>query len=288
MSNMSETRRGKFAASWLPGVLLWIGAMAPGGSDPPLLTSEDFPGLTVKQVERFEGKALYGYIDGGAELVYEYGFTRLAVQHVTAGGEEFTLESYLMRDDLAAIGLFSVSRGGCVSADSLGPFSCRSRYQVLWASSQMFLRLINPAGSAAGERIALELARILHRKIPGGSPVLPAVLGASGLPLEECRYVRGPLGVQNGFDTWSDLFDEAGLLEAYILPGNTDNGAVTVAQAEFADSSGCARFIRRFDQGAAVHRYLWRQSPTRVVAIESVGAENSLRERIEKAVMTKQ
>ncbi|MRR38815.1 hypothetical protein EG829_30030, partial [bacterium] len=38
--------------------------------DMPLLVQGDVPGLEIRSVQSFAGKALYGYIDGGADLYH--------------------------------------------------------------------------------------------------------------------------------------------------------------------------------------------------------------------------
>ena len=48
------------------------------------------------QTLRFTKNDLYGHINGGAELFLEFGFNELLVQRYEKGGEEITLEIYIL------------------------------------------------------------------------------------------------------------------------------------------------------------------------------------------------
>lgn len=65
--------------------------------------------------ERYARESLYGFIDGGAELVLPYGFRELAVGRYASlddRGAEITVEVYSLESERDAFGLFSVQRDG--------------------------------------------------------------------------------------------------------------------------------------------------------------------------------
>jgi hypothetical protein len=113
----------------------------------PLLTPDDLSGARVATTGRYDGQALYGYIDGGAEVYLEYGFTRLTLQTVDLNGTTVNVELYRMKDSAAAFGIFSISRFRCRPVDSLGRYSCPSAYQVQIARGKYFLRASNATGT---------------------------------------------------------------------------------------------------------------------------------------------
>lgn len=85
----------------------------------PVLTIEGWE--RTGDVEVFEGKGLYGYINGGAEIFLQYGFKELAVTRyarVEDGDQNagtsrtVTLEIYRMASPEEAFGIFSVRRSG--------------------------------------------------------------------------------------------------------------------------------------------------------------------------------
>ncbi len=111
--------------------------LAVAQTDMPVLIPGEIPGLEIRRVESFAGKALYGHIDGGADLYYEYGFERLSVQELRLNHESYFAEVYRMNDSGGAFGIFSVSHGECAPADSLPPSSCVSPYVIQWAHSRI-------------------------------------------------------------------------------------------------------------------------------------------------------
>ena len=59
----------------------------------------------------YAGDELFDYINGGAELYYEYGFVRVIVQDYRVSGEHnLSLEIYEMEDSESAFGIFSFKR----------------------------------------------------------------------------------------------------------------------------------------------------------------------------------
>ena len=63
----------------------------------PALLPEECGGGVIRRSDRYEGRALSGYMNGGAELYHEYGFVALSVQEVVMpGGEEITAEVFRM------------------------------------------------------------------------------------------------------------------------------------------------------------------------------------------------
>ncbi len=50
-----------------------------------LLTNDQLPGLKIEKESLYDGTSLYGYIDGGSTLYFEYGFDQLVVQEAGDG-----------------------------------------------------------------------------------------------------------------------------------------------------------------------------------------------------------
>ncbi|MCP4633681.1 MAG: hypothetical protein GY855_12200 [candidate division Zixibacteria bacterium] len=64
------------------------------------------PGWEKSETLKFAGNDLYGYINGGAELFYEFGFEVLIVERYSRGLEELTLDVYMMTCPEAALGIY--------------------------------------------------------------------------------------------------------------------------------------------------------------------------------------
>ena len=213
----------------------------------PILASGDVPGTVITGTTRYEGKALYGYIDGGADLYHEYGFVRLVVQDLSFNGDDQTVELYEMKGDTAAFGIFSVSRAQCIGVDSLGQHSCVSSYQSMFAAGRFFVRVLNPTGSPRASAGSLRIAAAIRRKTGAGELTLPEVFRRkiwdgrrSGV-----QYVSGPLGVQNGAAGWSELLDGLEPYDAFLLSSSLAGADVVLADIRFTSADRMAGFLQR-------------------------------------------
>ncbi len=140
----------------LKGWILTVLALFPGLSalhcnEMPVPSQADLPGAEISREELFIGGALWGLINGAADLYYEYGFDRMVLQEISWQGEEFRLELYRMTTPLSALGIFSVSVHGCIKGGPATTGDCLNRYQYQLYSSNYYLSLINYSGSEKPE-----------------------------------------------------------------------------------------------------------------------------------------
>jgi hypothetical protein len=245
----------------------------------PLLVPGEIPGLEVRRVQSFAGKALYGYINGGADLYHEYGFERLSVQDLRLNGEDYIAEVYRMTDPGGAFGIFSISRGECTPADSLPPSSCASPYAVQWAHSRYFVRVASESGSPVAQSGGLRLARALSTKIRGDSWTIPPLPAAAGGTERTIILVRGALGMQNGFDHWSPLVEGLGNFEAAIVSCQDSGHHVVVGEFRFAADTDLQQFSRVLTSSGKVVRSL-QKSERRLLVLESDAPADSLWARL--------
>jgi len=204
------------AVMTLNGAIILLGILAECTAQAQL-TTNDCDSCIITRTEQFEGAALTGYINGGAELYREYGFTRLTVQEVRLrSGEELVVESYRMRSPSVAYGIFSISRNHCGEPDTAFTYSCSGPYQIQCAAGEMYLRILNGTGSPQAQASSRTLLRALARH--AGQPALPMPAFFAAPPVSAVRdrmaLITGPLGVQNGLPDWGDLLDG---LEGFVL-----------------------------------------------------------------------
>ena len=248
-------------------------------SDMPVLIPREIPGLEIRRLESFAGKALYGHINGGADLYHEYGFDRLSVQELRLNDETYFTEVYRMADPAGAFGIFSVSHGECTPADSLPRSSCVSPYVILWAHSRYFVRIANESGSPRAQAGGLRLARELSTKISGDSWDIPPVPASAGATEQTLLLVRGVLGMQNGFDQWSPLVEGLENFEATIISREDSLGQTAVGAFRFATDKDLDRFSRAFSgRGKFVRSY--QKSERHLLVLESDAPADSLWARI--------
>ena len=81
--------------------------------DFPAPTADEAPAIKIIQEKYYDGNALWGHIDGGADLYLEYGFDKLLFQEIELNNIRFRIEYYRMKDPAAAFGIFSVSKFKC-------------------------------------------------------------------------------------------------------------------------------------------------------------------------------
>ena len=247
----------------------------------PTLVPTDVDGASLTTRGTFVGKGLYGYIDGGADLYFEYGFRSLIVQSVAIANESYEVEVYVMSDSVAAAGIFSVSRFGCTPDRELSAFSCVSQHQVQFARGPYFVRIANTSGSSQADLQGRQLANRLIARIHEG-PFTPPPLFADSLlgngNLRSLLICRGTLGLQNGIDDWVDLFEGIERFELEVLPIEQDTSAVRVAVLQVQAESDRETFLRRWNAvpDPGLHRSSVLRGWKTAMLLESRASERDL------------
>lgn len=260
-------------------VLAFLPCPVAAQAEMPVLVQGEIPGLEVRSVRTFVGDALYGFIDGGADLYNEYGFDRLAVQELELQDQTYFLEVYRMADAGGAFGIFSVSHGECMPADSLPPSSCVAPSVVQWAHSRYFVRIAAAARSSSAQAGGLLLARRMAAKISGESWTIPPLPAAAGATERTLVLARGVLGIQNGFDQWSRLVQGLEDFEAAIVSREDSSGQTVVGELTFASVADLGRFSSAF-AGRDRPVRLSRKSERRLLVMESDVPADSLWSRL--------
>ncbi|MBM3304800.1 MAG: hypothetical protein FJY79_02495 [Candidatus Aminicenantes bacterium] len=186
----------------------------PGRDTRDVMRSVDgIPGWVRAEEPRiFMREGLYGHINGGAELVLQYGFRELAVHAFEperggagAAGEaaapaarEIVLEIYRMESGEAAFGLYSTRlEGGEESRPEVGSDNWIMPGQANFVKGEY---LVNILASDRTDREVGAFMAAIEKKVPGEGTVRPA--GMSRLPVEGMvpgsgRYIKGALAAQN-------------------------------------------------------------------------------------------
>jgi hypothetical protein len=187
----------------------------PGGSasshaaqeKPAIIQAIDgIPGWTTDgDVETYTKDGLYGYIDGGAEIVFQYGFRELAVfkfkpavATALLAQEELVLEIYRMDSGEAAFGIYSTKLEG----EEEGWPGIKSDNWITpgqggLVKGEYMVNILAP--ERTGREIG-EFAAALEPKIPGKETARPkgmAWLPRDGMVDGSWKYIKGPLAAQN-------------------------------------------------------------------------------------------
>lgn len=187
--------------------LLPDSALSPAAKDRPAIMRaiDGIPGWTrTGDAEIYTKDGLYGYIDGGAEIVLQYGFRELAVfKFKPAGGaaaeeKELVLEIYRMESGQAAFGIYSTKLEG----DEERWPGIRADHWISPGQGGLVKGeyMVNILAPECTDREIGEFAAALEPKIPGRGAVRPTGLEwlpRAGMIPGSWRYVRGPLAAQN-------------------------------------------------------------------------------------------
>ncbi|HVN75622.1 MAG TPA: DUF6599 family protein [Thermoanaerobaculaceae bacterium] len=223
----------------LAAATLFLASAALAVSDAALLPPPDAASgfAPVGQPRVFTGSALYGHIDGGAEIFFEFGFEAATVQRYTCLDESLEVELYGMTDPTAALGIYLQRCGGRCDApgrrDQISRYATFGRSQLTFAKDRFFVVItaeeVHPRTDAALETLAVvisnRLAADARRRSRPDSFTDPALGLSPGWSPGSVRLIRGPLALQ-----------------AIITLGDGDvlqlRGRVTATAAEYPDAPG--------------------------------------------------
>ena len=205
-----------------------VAGTALAGDDGPLLPPSGFLGAwNVEGRPRlFTGSELYGHIDGGAEIFFEFGFEEATVQRYRSPAGEVVVECYTMSDPLAALGIYLGKCGKETPDQTLAERHTAGRFQLMFVRDRYFVIVDNPAGTPALAAALVEFARFIASRLPESRPVTVFdALPGQGQIEGSRRLVRGPVA-----------------LEAIATLGRGDilqlGGRTTAVAADYGDAGG--------------------------------------------------
>jgi hypothetical protein len=214
--------------------------------DVPVLKPTDFAAGKIVKTDFYTGKALFGYIDGGAELYLEYRFQKLCRQEIRISDETIIAEIYQMEGAYEAYGIFSIQRFKCVPVDSASLYTCQSRYQLQAVAGNCYLSLVNERGTFGAQKASVEIYKAIKAKIkPQGVPLASLFRSPEiGKDLGRLTVICGTLGIQNGLSEWEPLFQGIPRFSLTFLPIKRGNDLLTIAHIRFPSAREEAEFCR--------------------------------------------
>jgi hypothetical protein len=145
----------------------------------------------------FKEKELYNYIDGGAEIFFEYGFAQTIAQRYTLGDASITVDIYEMNHPKAAFGIYSVQRDSKMPALDVGDDGTASDVMVSFCQDRFYVVIAADKSDKDTKQALIQTARAVSKQINSSSQ-LPDLLGmlppAHLIPRSE-GYVSGLLGL---------------------------------------------------------------------------------------------
>ena len=215
-------------------------------NDFPVPSEAEVPGAKFLQSKYFDGNALWGHINGGADLYLEYGFDKLLFQEVELNDNKLRVEYYRMNDAAAAFGIFSVSHFRCDLDDTLTKFICITKYQVQAALGRYYISIANDKGTAEAQKLTIDLFDKILKK--SHEPLFQLhdnfFKNRNSKHLRNIKLFRGELGLQNGMEQWLNLFEKFSGYEISVLPFENEKGYLNYAHIKFANEEDKIRFMR--------------------------------------------
>jgi hypothetical protein len=214
------------------------------------IDSKDLPDARFQPARTFNGESLFGYIDGGAELYLEYGFSVVWVSEIEYMKGKYKIEIYRMKGAEEAFGIFSVSKFRCLSSPPVATYSCQTRYQLQICSGPFYISIINRTGTDGDSIASLNIASSIARKIKENpvdlSRYLPGI--PHSLIREKALLLKGKLGLMNGAPDWEDYFKGISDYTLVILP---EEGKTTLS-VRFQSAEGIEKLVKlhNWDKGS--------------------------------------
>lgn len=250
---MMEADKLSSLISWttlilLMGIIPLKKSSANQKSEIPILQQTEIPYLIIEKIEYYNGKELYGYINGGAEIYLEYGFQKLALQKIVQAGKEITIEIYHMRDPAAALGIFSVFNRNDLIVESLELYSCLSKYQLNFAMGHFYVNITNFEGTPSLRQISKNLAEKIHRKIDDRLITIPEFFQNqfTEAELRQIKYCRGKLGMQNIWPEFVPFIENLKNYSVYLLQIDHKEHIINIAELALNSEKNMKTFLKNF------------------------------------------
>ncbi|MCK9412666.1 MAG: hypothetical protein M0Q53_10215 [Prolixibacteraceae bacterium] len=206
----------------------------------PAIDKSDLPDGTFQPARTFTGASLFGYIDGGAELYLEYGFSAAWISEIDFMGGKYKTEIFRMTGPEEAFGIFSVSKHRCRNMPSISSYTCQTRYQLQICAGSCYISIVNSSGSETDSIASLRIGEAIIRKIrepsAGFSNYLPGV--QPEIIRSNAILAKGKLGLMNGAPDWEDYFKDVTGYSVVILSGIEN----TVISVKFKTREDLAKF----------------------------------------------
>lgn len=187
------TNRGNyFYGVWLVLIYLILNGNSLLGQHLPEILKNNW--TRTDSITRYQGEDLFFLINGGAEVYLEYGFEEVMATDYQRNESKIHVESYKMRNPLAAWGIFSLRKPSpAVFSEDLGWYATSGSY-VMAAKSCIYLVLSGYGNIDELIALAAEILQNTPLIIEKQKDTSIAGDYQSG---HDLVYIRGPLGLAN-------------------------------------------------------------------------------------------
>ena len=157
-------------------------------------------GVKIKkdgEARLYDGKKLFDYMDGGAELYYEYGFEQACVQRYKAKQGEVTVEIYQMDTPPHTYGVYTFDTQG--EHPAIGQDATYARGLLTFWKGRYCVRALSD--NEEFKDILLALGQAIAKKIrqEGERPAILTFLPPQWVVGDSLLYFRGQIALNNSY-----------------------------------------------------------------------------------------
>jgi hypothetical protein len=184
----------------LPILMLSCTGGGSSGMQGFLPSSVKAQGIKIKkdgEARLYDDKKLFDYMDGGAELYYEYGFEQACVQRYTAKQGEVTVEIYQMDTPAHAYGVYTFDTQG--EHPPIGQDATYAKGLLAFWKGRYCVRALSD--NEQFKDILFALGQVIAKKIPqaGERPAILASLPPQWVVGDSLLYFRGQIALNNAY-----------------------------------------------------------------------------------------
>ena len=179
-------------------LLVWGCSGGSGEIKGLLPSSADVPGITKGgRPHIYKGEKLFDYMNGGAELYYEYGFEQACVQRYQTPPGEVTAEIYQMDLPANAYGIYTFDTKG--EHPSIGQDATYERGLLGFWKGRFFVRVFSENEEL--KETILVLGRAIAQKITdeGERPAIVDSIPSFWVEGNSLLYFRGMIALNNSY-----------------------------------------------------------------------------------------
>jgi hypothetical protein len=224
------------------------------------------------EVLEYAGDELFDYINGGAEIYYEYGFSRVIVQdYKTPDEHTLSLEIYEMEDPESAFGIYSFKRSPGGENIEVGDQGRLEDYYLNFWKGKYHVTLTGfdqePLTIQGLQHLAAAVAERIQER--GGLPALVDLLPSGNRVEAGLTYFEGQLSLYNSFPfAQENIF----LLEKGLRIDYTSGSSLFLFKYMDAGKTGEAwERSRTFFAGSDRYSGFTEYSPQRIGVTDSEG-----------------
>lgn len=232
------------------GLAVMILALFPAAcSSPPSPLDQELTGgyVDTEESENYNRRGLYTYMDGGADLYLEYGFSRLSVRRYARGRDRYLVELYEMNGPKSAFAVYSHNRRFGTESE-LVP-SCPagiSDAEIQLARGSYYLVCRNEDPMAKNRGRLIELAQQIVERLPGDCGAgdlfvsLPVERRVTGSEIA----LLGPIGLN--VRPWLASLGRDGFSRGWLATYEFPVGQVETLLAEYGSPKEAEQAVAEF------------------------------------------